>query len=191
MARIVMRGKAVLIAAAICMLFGCDPLTSHKITASLFDGVPSLPPAEQYCQDYHKQALIEEREAEKKLAGKKQSKSSSHPPYVDKRCNDCHDKNTDSGFVVAKEELCSVCHRNFLKEAYSHGPAAVGACLNCHIPHDSQYQSLLKKPITEICGVCHVEQRLTKSMHDNVVAKGMSCTECHDPHSGNNKFFLR
>jgi predicted CXXCH cytochrome family protein len=192
MALIGRRGTVVLVAVVICMLSGCDSLARHKIAATIFDGVPSMPPAEQYCEDYHKQAVVEEIEAEKKkqMASEKQS-ASAHPPYTDKNCNGCHDKNSESGFVTEKNMLCSVCHPGFVKGAFSHGPAAVGACLSCHVPHDSKYPSLLKKPVNEICGTCHLEQRLTRSMHDKVVSRGMNCTECHDPHSGPNRFFLK
>jgi predicted CXXCH cytochrome family protein len=159
--------------------------------STIFDGVPRLPPAEQYCKEYHQRALAEETEAEKQkeLEGEK-AQASVHPPYAEKRCDDCHDKNTDSGFVVAAKDLCNVCHPDFIKGAYSHGPAAVGSCLACHAPHNSQYQSLLKKPIGELCENCHQEKRLAMKLHDTVKSKKMVCTDCHNPHGGNNRFFL-
>jgi predicted CXXCH cytochrome family protein len=186
------RGKGILIATIMCILSGCDPLTRHKIATTIFDGVPSLPPADQYCQEFHIQSVAEEQEAKVKKKAKSQLETaSSHPPYAEKRCDGCHDKNTDSGFVVPRAELCAVCHQNFLKGELGHGPAVVGACLSCHVPHDSKYPRLLKKPVNELCVSCHLEGRLSKNLHDNVSSKGLICTDCHDPHSGNTKFFLK
>jgi len=187
------RGKTVLAALVLCVLAGCDPLTRYQVASTIFDGVPKMPPADQYCQDYHVQATAEEREAEaqKQKAGEQQGAASVHPPYMEKRCNDCHDKNTDSGFVTPRAELCSVCHPNFLKGSFGHGPAVVGACLSCHVPHDSKFPRLLKKSTNELCGGCHHEERLSKGLHDKVFSKGIVCTDCHDPHSGNRKFFLK
>ena len=186
------RGRIFWIAGIIGLLSGCNPVTTHKITSTIFDGVPSMPPAEQYCQDFHQRALTEEREAEKKkqLAQEKEE-ASEHPPYAEKDCNDCHDKSTDSGFVAPEKDLCFVCHKGFLKGAFAHGPAAVGACGTCHVPHNSKYGKLLKKPKDQICGVCHQEQRVAQGLHGSAMSKGMVCTDCHNPHAGNERFFLQ
>lgn len=174
------------------LIFGCDPLTVHKVTSTVFDGVPSMPSPEQYCKDYHQNALQAEREAAKqKEAQASQGDLSVHPPYAEKRCNDCHNKETDSGFVTEKEALCAVCHKNFLKGTYAHGPAAVGSCLECHLPHNSPNPSLLKKRNGELCATCHREQRQAASLHKTVAEKSISCVKCHNPHAGNNPFFLQ
>jgi predicted CXXCH cytochrome family protein len=185
------RSMIIWVAVVVGLLSGCDPLTTHKITSTIFDGVPSMPSAEQYCREYHLTALAKEREAEKvQLLTKKTAEASVHPPFAEKRCNDCHDKNTDSGFVAPVKDLCSVCHKDFLQGKFAHGPAAVGACLSCHLPHDSQYSSLLKKPKDQICLVCHKEPRLAQGLHSAAKAREMVCTDCHNPHAGNNSFFM-
>jgi predicted CXXCH cytochrome family protein len=169
---------------------GCDPLTVHKVTTTIFDGVPSLPAAEEYCKDYHIKATLVEQEAERK----KQSSivtSSSHPPYADKRCNDCHNKDAESGFVVAANVLCFHCHKNFPIGDFQHGPVAVGSCLKCHMPHSSNFPSLLTTSKDKVCDVCHIEQRAAKGMHSSMIKKGVYCTDCHDPHGGSNRFFLK
>jgi predicted CXXCH cytochrome family protein len=177
------------ITAAAVVLGGCDPLTMHKVTSTLFDGVPSMPPAEQYCKEYHVQATLDELAAKRKQQGV--VLESTHPPYAEKRCNDCHNKDTDSGFVVAADALCAHCHKGFPKGSFLHGPAAVGACLKCHLPHSSQNPSLLSKSKEDVCGVCHAEPRIAQKLHTTATAKGLACTDCHDPHGGNNRFFLR
>jgi predicted CXXCH cytochrome family protein len=178
-----------LLALQIC---ACDPLTVHKVTTTIFDGVPAMPPAEQYCKEFHEQAVQDEIDATKKLRlAQLGALGSNHPPYAEKRCNACHDKNTESGFITATADLCLHCHVDFLKGEYYHGPAAVGACLKCHVPHSSQFPSLLAKPKGEICTVCHVEVRVAQAMHAKVTSSGMVCSDCHDPHGGNNHYFLR
>jgi predicted CXXCH cytochrome family protein len=171
------------------LLCACDPLTRHKVTSTIFDGVPSMPPADQYCRDYHIKATQDELDARQKQQNVKQS--STHPPFADKRCNDCHDKNTDSGFVVAKEELCAHCHKGFPVGNFLHGPAAVGACLKCHAPHTADNPALLLKPAADVCDACHAEARNSSKLHSASRTKGMICIECHDPHGGSNRFFLR
>jgi len=177
----------------IATLSGCDPVTRHEIVSTIFDGVPSLPPAEQYCSEYHERKIAEEQEAEKrKLLEEARGRASKHPPYAEKHCDKCHDKNSDSGFVVpVQRDLCDVCHKDFIKGAFVHGPVAVKECLKCHVPHDSHYPSLLLKPKEEICGTCHVEERLTKGVHGKSLARGMVCTDCHDPHASNARFLLK
>lgn len=179
-----------LIIATAFALGGCDPLTVHKVTSTVFDGVPSMPSPEQYCKDYHEKATLAERESERKKQ-QSETQDSNHPPYTEKRCNDCHNKDAESGFVVEKDALCAHCHKGYPEGNFLHGPAAVGACLKCHLPHTSKNPSLLIKPKAELCGICHAEARAAKSLHATMATKGVLCTDCHDPHGGNNRFFLR
>jgi len=180
-----------LVCACAC-LSGCDPLVRHKIATTIFDGVPSMPPAEQYCSDYHQQALLDEAAAAKKRTlAKLGTATSEHPPYAEKRCSGCHDKNSESGFVVPLAGLCAHCHKDFPQGDFIHGPAAVGACLKCHLPHKSDHPSLLVLSKSEVCIACHTEPRVAAAMHAKVTANGMFCSDCHDPHSGGNHFFLR
>lgn len=190
MTRLGTYGFPFLLVAVIC---GCDPVTTHKITSTIFDGVPSLPPADQYCRDYHEKKLAEEAEAAraKKLVAEKTA-ASAHPPYAEKRCSSCHDKNAEEGLIRPKRELCFVCHdRDLVSGAFVHGPAATGACLECHDPHSALYPKLLKNPNGKLCLGCHQEQRLAQRLHTEVSARGMTCTACHDPHSGPARYFLK
>ncbi|NTW88080.1 MAG: cytochrome C [Desulfobulbaceae bacterium] len=187
------RYKYILVIGVGILIGGCNSLTVHKVTSTVFDGVPSMPSPEQYCYDYHQKALQDEREAAKKLEAQalQAGDRSVHPPYAEKRCNDCHNKESDSGFVTEKEALCAVCHKNFLEGSNVHGPAAVGSCLECHLPHNAPNPSLLKKVNGELCATCHREQRQAESLHKAVAEKSISCVKCHNPHAGNNPFFLK
>jgi predicted CXXCH cytochrome family protein len=176
------------------MLCGCSDLTRHKVLTTIFDGVPSMPPADQYCAEYLQDYLVKERD-EREGKGKvvvSAGASSIHQPYGEKRCDDCHDKTTESGFVVkTKTELCFVCHTNFIKGAYVHGPVAVGDCLACHDPHTSALPHLLKVAAADICAGCHREPRQAVSLHDMTVSHGLVCVNCHNPHFGDVPFFLK
>ncbi|QEM66774.1 cytochrome C [Geobacter sp. FeAm09] len=176
------------------MIWGCSPLTRYKLTSTLFDGVPSMPPAEQYCADYAAQVVAKTRaEAEgKSSAAGDAGKASSHNPYDEKKCDNCHDKTTESGLVVkSKNELCFVCHTGFVKGSFVHGPVAVGDCLVCHEPHNSPNPALLKVRPSEVCAACHHEKRQAASLHEKAASHGLICINCHDPHFGNVLFFLK
>jgi predicted CXXCH cytochrome family protein len=193
-----MRNRLCLLFSLICItawLAGCDPLTRHKVATTIFDGVPSMPPADQYCQDYHERKLVEEKEAATRKAqegsGKLETAGSSHLPYKEKRCDKCHDKSKESGLIKPKLELCFHCHPKIVDNYFMHGPAAVGSCLECHEPHSSAQVALLKAEKGKLCQVCHKEARQASDMHNKVVAAGMFCMDCHDPHAGDVKYFLR
>jgi predicted CXXCH cytochrome family protein len=184
--------KVIWVVCTVGVLCGCDPLTVHKVTSTIFDGVPTMPPPEQFCRDYHEKKLQEERD-ELMSKGESAAKAiaSDHPPYAEKKCDSCHDKAKESGLIVPKDQLCFVCHPNIIKKAMVHGPASVGGCLECHDPHTSQFPSLLKVEKRTLCASCHKEKRMAEGMHNKVTAKGMLCTDCHDPHSGDAQYFLR
>lgn len=177
-----------------CALCSCSPVTRHQVLTTIFDGVPSMPPAEQICAEYATDMLAKEK-AEREGKGKPAAEvqqASSHRPYAEKQCDDCHDKTTESGFVVKnKLDLCFHCHTDFIKGGYVHGPVAVGDCLACHDPHTSTLPVLLKVKAADICAVCHKEGRQAASMHASTVTAGMACVSCHSPHFGNAPFFLK
>lgn len=185
-------GKFFWVLCAVSVISGCDPVTTHKITSTIFDGVPSLPPAEQYCREYHENKLAEEEEAAKrKQLEEAKVAGSAHRPYAEKRCDDCHDKSKESGLIRPRDQICFVCHPNINKGAFVHGPASVGGCLECHEPHSSSNPSLLKTDRATLCNDCHREKRLTAEMHKTVMSKGMFCMDCHNPHSSNVRYFLK
>ena len=176
---------------------GCgDPVTNHKILSTIFDGVPSLPAEKEMCAEYY--VIRTEAEAAGKVlaateSGSGNSNHSSHKPYGEKKCNDCHsnDKNQNDGLIVPKQELCIVCHVDFVTGINVHGPVAVGDCLACHLPHSSNHRALLIEDPDQICSTCHQEGRLAAAMHDRFIVKTISCGECHDPHAGNARYFLK
>jgi predicted CXXCH cytochrome family protein len=179
-------------AAAVPLLLcpGCSTPVSRDIASLLFDGVPALPVPEKFCASW-----MAEKEAEEKLARQKEKgpapSGSSHPPYAEKKCNSCHDTSKEGGLAAPMEKLCFLCHKDIIKGAEVHAPAVAGNCLACHQPHDSVFPSLLKTEKAKLCDSCHMEKRLTTGLHASVSKAGLVCTDCHDPHAGNAKYFLK
>ncbi len=180
------------IACVVGLICGCDPVTTHKISTIFFEGVPSMPPAEQYCHEYHEKKAAEERDA---AAHKKPEEvgpaGSIHPPYEEKQCDSCHDQTKQSGLIKPRNEICFICHPDIISGYYVHGPASVGGCLDCHDPHSTAYPSLLKVDKKTLCAGCHQEKRTAEGLHARAVANGMLCMDCHNPHSGAVPYFLR
>lgn len=169
------------------LLAACDATTRHKALTTLFDGVPSLPPPDELCAEYAKNKEVAAATETKPVT------QVNHLPYEEKRCPDCHsqDKDTGGGLVAPRNELCFICHPDILQHQMAHGPAAVGDCLECHVPHSSSFPALLIVERAKVCDRCHTEQRLAQAMHDRFKQKGMACADCHDPHSGSGRFFLK
>ncbi len=173
---------------------GCDPVNRHKALSLIFDGVPAMPPAQEYCREYFAslESPEEQSTADETAADQQTDLSSKHEPYAEKRCDDCHAKNNPGGLIVGDaRQLCVLCHDGFTQGNNVHGPVAIGACQACHLPHSSPNPSLLKESSGELCSSCHQERRLAQKMHDQVRQNRMICSDCHDPHSGDSRYFLR
>lgn len=190
-----------LLVCLICTASGCDPVTRQKVLVSVLDGYPSLPPVAELCREHEERALAAclKKETIATASLPVLAQRSVHAPYAEKRCNDCHraDKGSGGGgdeeglLVKPRDELCFVCHKDLLAKPFHHGPAAVGDCLACHLPHDSTNPALLNTSKDTLCGKCHVERRRAARMHDQFAEKGMACASCHDPHSGDSSYFLK
>ena len=186
----------------IVLVSGCadDPLTEHKIRTNFLDGVRDLPPLDQLCEDnmailfnsYYQKRLIEAASGSLEVQ-KIVFAGSSHPPYDDKNCQGCHDFKNKNLLIAPPDELCELCHTDFVagKGDHIHGPVAVRDCLACHLPHSSPNKALLKESLSGICGTCHQEERLAVNMHNTVMEHKMECVNCHDAHGGDVTYFLK
>lgn len=185
------------------LLGGClkiDPIKKHKLLTTFFDGVPDLPSVEELCEDnvedlfnkyYEKQISNAATGDWKEDKAVKKDSGSRHKPWSDKNCRGCHDFKAQNKLRLPLNEICYLCHKNFIQGTFVHGPVAVGSCTACHNPHSSENPSLLKNNLKEICFKCHHEKRLTEQMHAKIIASGMLCVDCHDPHSRNIRYFLK
>ncbi|WP_225897365.1 cytochrome c3 family protein [Desulfuromonas sp. AOP6] len=172
------------------LLYGCDPGTRHRVLSTVFDGVPAPPNPDDICADYGdtKKSTALQGEGEGPAVT-----GSNHKPYTEKRCSDCHaqSKTENGGLIHPRQELCLVCHDTIISGTFVHGPVAVGDCLACHLPHSSSNLFLLRQQPEKICQSCHREERLAATMHQKVSDRSMACGDCHDPHSGQARYFLR
>lgn len=184
----------------ICSCLQIDPIMKHKFLTSIFDGVPELPSIEELCEDnmadlfnkYYEQRISEAATGDWETGETTvKEEGSRHRPWDEKDCQGCHNFQAKNKLHLPKNEICYLCHKNFVQGSFVHGPVAVGACLACHLPHSSGNPSLLVKSLGEICFKCHLEKRLAATMHDKIIASGMFCVDCHNPHSSNLRYFLK
>lgn len=122
-------------------------------------------------------------------------KNTVHSPVAKKMCNQCHEDATSPTPLKTRKEgmgLCRGCHNDMLNKTFDknrvHWPLlSKMSCLGCHNPHASDEKSLVRAPMAQMCGKCHIDtmkrQQNISSKHEPV-AEGR-CNECHDPHSSN------
>ena len=112
-----------------------------------------------------------------------------HP--VKSGCDKCHQSTGQQhpvkdvkGFTLTKEipGLCYKCHDENNTMTNVHPPVQKGNCLECHMPHSSPNDNLLKKnPPSEVCFQCHKLESAQKRVVHEPVKQG-ECAKCHDPH---------
>jgi predicted CXXCH cytochrome family protein len=126
-----------------------------------------------------------------------------HAAVTERKCTDCHQKPTSLKTKKQTTQLCSECHRDMVEQTFNknrvHWPLVdnVG-CLNCHNPHATKEQKLLKGSVINVCGKCHADtvelQELSKENPKNEQlcepVKSGKCTICHSPHSSDNVLFI-
>ncbi len=166
----------------------CSEPTRHRVLSFFFDGVPK--PGEVRTRGYA--APVATRDAPPGAPQRVELQIVAvHPPYRENRCTECH--NMDSGLLhrTPQEGLCSKCHPDVPGSLrFLHGPVAVGDCLPCHNPHASAYPKLLLSEGAKLCFRCHKREDLTTGPYHATIDT-QACTECHDAHGGNTRFFLR
>jgi len=93
----------------------------------------------------------------------------------------------------------SKCHSNISRMNFQHGPVGLGQCNVCHIADEKNINQHISKPKSFIdfkypkekplCVMCHDNKYNGNFIHDPV--KNGDCTSCHNPHGGENKFFIK
>lgn len=135
-----------------------------------------------------------------------------HGPAGAWQCTYCHDtKSTPVRYLPRKVNapLCNECHQDlvktFNKSKFVHGPVAVGLCNVCHDSHASDYPAQILAKTNTLCLECH--EGIDKGVHvgsgfsgqphplsgvpDPSRPRELSCTGCHNPHSGNVEYFFQ
>lgn len=116
-----------------------------------------------------------------------QSNTFLHAPVKKGICNPCHMQTEPSvhQFQLSREpeELCQLCHTLSTKN-HVHQPVADNRCVDCHDPHQSNFQFILRAdPSKNLCLMCHDGEPFMKKRNiHGPVAMGV-CILCHEPHS--------
>ena len=117
-------------------------------------------------------------------------------------CQSCHTGGNAHAVAPEKGNIgrpaatqCLGCHGATMQRTWSFGQHAKGevACSSCHAIHASRTVTTLEgrgrkvDRVSAKCASCHagVMARFRMPSHHPVTEGVMSCTNCHDPHSGN------
>ncbi len=120
-------------------------------------------------------------------------KASLHKPFAKGNCSACH-KSGSTKLLLDGKKLCLDCHKESLKsfmKIYSH--LAVGGgnpCANCHNPHASDTDHLLKGKEERVCYSCHGDtaRKVAESAHLHPELE--KCSGCHSSHGSDEISFL-
>lgn len=117
-----------------------------------------------------------------------------HAP-VEESCAECHDPHSGEAEYMLKESggaLCAMCHEDATPEIYEaingaqfkHPPVSDGDCIKCHRPHSSNYASILKDSMENLCLSCHVElgEIIAESKNRHGPVQTGDCAACHNVH---------
>lgn len=127
------------------------------------------------------------------------ARRSSHPIQTDQlQCVSCHDLSgtRDHLFSQGSEWSCQGCHAEqsgpFRHEHPVNGAHLVngGGCIECHEPHGSANDRLLKQPGNMLCVQCHAVPPKHRTEHAGLGTK-LACVDCHNaPHGSRDNSLL-
>ncbi len=177
------------LAAAAVVVTACSREARHQVLVFLYDGVPPLDAATEVQVDIPDLADAPEDDQSKTVM-RRGTKFYTHPLYWENRCESCHDAGGRL-LQTVRHGLCQSCHfeKPEDKKKYYHGPVAVNDCLACHRLHRSRYEKILVTDPQTLCSYCHVQAELVQDRHHATMDTEL-CTKCHDPHGGDDRFFL-
>ncbi|MEN8250955.1 MAG: cytochrome c3 family protein [Bacteroidota bacterium] len=182
-------GKYALWIALILLLAACSVPNHYRTLSFFFDGVPdphSVPLNDKVDSSVHDlgdSAITLKQAAESELYY--------HQPYLEKRCNLCHNFGQMGSLNYNEKEICYQCHNRFQEQnTFIHGPASSGHCTECHDPHKASENKLLIRAGQDLCLFCHSIDKVNESIFHNI-SEEKSCINCHNPHGGDNNTLLQ
>ncbi|MCB1037903.1 MAG: cytochrome c3 family protein, partial [Acidobacteria bacterium] len=114
---------------------------------------------------------------------------------VTEGCETCHQGSFDNLSEGGSPDLCLLCHDDIGELASSatvpHAALELGTCTDCHNPHASAQQSLLKQAGGGVCLECHDEQAPSGGEIAHGIISLVGCQACHEPHGGERPRLLR
>lgn len=112
-----------------------------------------------------------------------------HPPYRD-GCMDCH-----AGGGIPTVGKCLECHDGIgekLNSIHSHQTNKTGnGCVNCHSPHASDFENLMKDSQKQVCRECHADTWDAYIDKPFKHPDSVMCSNCHGVHGSNNLALLK
>jgi DmsE family decaheme c-type cytochrome len=94
-----------------------------------------------------------------------------------------------------RSESCLTCHQGGDRTHWQSSTHATRdtACTSCHKVHTSHDQARDKFGQSDVCFVCHKEQRsqINRPSHHPIREGKMGCSDCHNVHGGNPKQLKR
>jgi predicted CXXCH cytochrome family protein len=118
-----------------------------------------------------------------------------HPPILD-GCDICHETlSYDEQLEGGESALCLLCHDDIGELAdnapFPHFALEVGRCADCHNPHASPQEHLVKSPGAGPCVECHDDKLPEAGEKLHGVIELVGCRACHEPHGGERERLLR
>jgi len=103
-----------------------------------------------------------------------------HQPFAEGKCQSCHSRNNDLS-------LCLSCHEQILtsfNHQFSHRVVGsqTNGCFNCHSPHASRQQGLIKQAPGQACRQCHEGKFERRATSLYVHPDANNCVTCHQLH---------
>lgn len=117
-----------------------------------------------------------------------------HAPVVD-GCDTCHEGAWNEVMEDGESSLCLMCHDDIgeaaAKAAVPHAAMEVARCADCHNPHASPNDRLVKLAGGEVCTQCHDDKVAGPGEFAHGVIDMIGCQACHEPHGGEHGGLLR
>ncbi len=118
-----------------------------------------------------------------------------HPPFAEQACEFCHDGDYKKLINEGTKELCYTCHTDIqelvTQSKVKHPAFEIAECTDCHTPHASLQQKLVKYPGGKVCTDCHNDKAPEEGEKAHGVINLLGCRACHEPHGGPRKNMLR
>ncbi|HEX9187866.1 MAG TPA: cytochrome c3 family protein [Vicinamibacteria bacterium] len=117
-----------------------------------------------------------------------------HAPLTE-GCDACHQGSASKLLEDGGPPLCLTCHEEVGTKAKSakvrHAAMDAARCVDCHNPHASPRQRLVKEAGGAGCLACHSDQAPGAGEQSHGAIGLVGCEACHEPHGGARPKLLR
>lgn len=118
-----------------------------------------------------------------------------HAPFKSGNCKVCHETTGGNAFALktSNKKLCTKCHSKVINDdlLFHHNVDDDKSCMNCHNPHASSSDNLLRDIQSNLCMSCHFNDESSQNKAKYITHDGIDCSNCHLPHGANNKTYLK